>query len=381
MADAYLEERYTKLLEKHNTLVSELRAKVECPVCLVLPIEGPMASCPKGHLVCLPCHQAMVSRDQGNCPNCREPMGKTKSLLAKTVIENIEHECNNDGCNKMLPQRELVRHERELCDYRKVLCPELGCNQMILHKEVVKHKKEICEYREVFCPEQGCKQKVAQKELAKHMEEICEYRKVRCSKSTRCNYRNHIIVSELGCNQMVLHKELIKHKEEFCQDRRVLCPGNSMNCNANLAFWACYFHFFDCKSLVILKPGIGCTMVEMDKTLLDGEEAKFETKIFTLGDEIFAVQTKMNNNKLSFGVLMMAQRAKCERWKVTIEVQDNNSDTVFLAQFNPDPVDMKNSGGAKLVVEKATFAKMVTSDGQQFRYKLKIKVSEKRGGS
>ena len=180
---------------------------------------------------------------------------------------------------------------------------------------------------------------------------------------------------------MVLHKELIKHKEEFCQDRRVLCPGNSMNCNANLAFWACYFHFFDCKSLVILKPGIGCTMVEMDKTLLDGEEAKFETKIFTLRDEIFAVQTKMDNNKLSFGVLMMAQRAKCERWKVTIEVQDINSETVFLAQFNPDPVDMKNIGGANLVVEKATFAKMVTSDGQQFRYKLKIKVSEKRGGS
>ena len=131
MAKANLEERYTQLLEKHNTLVSELRARVECPVCLVLPTEGPMASCPKGHLVCIPCHRTMATQALVNCPNCREPMGNTMSLLAKTVIENIEHECNNEGCNKMMLHKELVKHKEELCDNRKVLCPELGCNQIV----------------------------------------------------------------------------------------------------------------------------------------------------------------------------------------------------------------------------------------------------------
>ena len=119
-------------------------------------------------------------------------------------------------------------------------------------------------------------------------------------------------------------------------------------------------------------------MVEMDKTLLDGEEAKFETKIFTLRDEIFAVQTKMNNSKLSFGVLMMAQRAKCERWKVTIEVQDINSETVFLAQFNPTPISMENSEEASLVVQKKRFAEMIPVDGDSFKFDYDIKVSEKR---
>ena len=96
-------ERY----RKHNKLVAELKSKVECPVCLAIPTEGPMASCPKGHLVCLPCHQTMVTSGQVNCPKCRLVMLNNTSLLAKTVIENIEHECPNEGCKKKIGQKEL----------------------------------------------------------------------------------------------------------------------------------------------------------------------------------------------------------------------------------------------------------------------------------
>ena len=56
--------------EKYDILM----AKVECPVCLAVPTKGPMASCLKGHLVCLPCHQRMVASTLTNCPTCREPM-------------------------------------------------------------------------------------------------------------------------------------------------------------------------------------------------------------------------------------------------------------------------------------------------------------------
>ena len=109
--------------EKYDILMAELRSKVECPVCLAVPTKGPMASCPKGHLVCLPCHQKMLASRLTNCPTCREPMGDTMNLLAKTVIENIEHECTNQGCNMRLPYQEVTRHKEELCKYRMVLCP------------------------------------------------------------------------------------------------------------------------------------------------------------------------------------------------------------------------------------------------------------------
>ena len=115
MADTTLAERYKKLEEKHNKLVAELKSKVECPVCLTIPTKGPMASCPKGHLVCIPCQQSMLTNGQLACPNCREPMGNNRSLLAKTVIENIEHLCEWEECNETHPLAQLPAHMRKCC--------------------------------------------------------------------------------------------------------------------------------------------------------------------------------------------------------------------------------------------------------------------------
>ena len=40
---------------KYKKLKAELKEMVECPVCLMTPREGPMACCPRGHLICPPC--------------------------------------------------------------------------------------------------------------------------------------------------------------------------------------------------------------------------------------------------------------------------------------------------------------------------------------
>ena len=77
-------------------------------------------------------------------------------------------------------------------------------------------------------------------------------------------------------------------------------------------------------------------------------------------------------------IRLLAEREKCNRFKVTIEIQDTNSETAFLAQFNPAPIDMENRDLASLVVPKQRFAKMVTSKEEEIEYKLVIKVSEKR---
>ena len=135
---AELEEEKNKVARQHTKLVASLRANVECPVCLGVPTEGPMASCPRGHLLCLACHRTMVAKGMVNCPNCREVMGNNMNLLAKTVIESIEHECTNEGCNKMFSQQEVFRHKEFLCTFRKVLCPlDPNCKQMVAHKDRV----------------------------------------------------------------------------------------------------------------------------------------------------------------------------------------------------------------------------------------------------
>ena len=214
-----------------------------------------------------------------NCPNCREPMGNTMSLLAKTVIENIEHDCTNEGCNKKLS-----------------------------------------------------------------------------------------------------HKEVVKHREELCKYRRVLCPGNSSICKAILHFWELNDHFKTCTSVKRFNHK-NMRYLSFQKSILTEDNTlnvNLRTEMFNLNNEVFAVQKKMENANFSFGVLMLAERDKCNRFKVTIEIQDANYETVFLAQFNPAPIDMENRDLTSLVVPKHTFASMVTSEEDQIRYKLVLKVSEKR---
>jgi len=42
-------------MEKMRMFVAELQGAVECPVCLVVPREGPVPCCPAGHITCSPC--------------------------------------------------------------------------------------------------------------------------------------------------------------------------------------------------------------------------------------------------------------------------------------------------------------------------------------
>ena len=126
---------------KYDKLMSELKAKLDCPVCLTVPIGGQMLACPRGHLVCSPCRVKMTAEGQEDCPVCREPMGNNKSLLAMVVIENMEHECTNMGCKEKLAYEEVTKHREELCKFRKILCPGLNCQQLLPLSSYEEHAK------------------------------------------------------------------------------------------------------------------------------------------------------------------------------------------------------------------------------------------------
>ena len=129
---------------KYDKLMSELKAKVECPVCLTVPTGGQMLACPRGHLVCGPCRVKMTAEGQEECPVCREPMGKNKSLLAMVVIENMEHECTNTGCNEKLAYEEVTKH-KELCKFRIILCPGDECEELLPLSSFEEHAKTCSE--------------------------------------------------------------------------------------------------------------------------------------------------------------------------------------------------------------------------------------------
>jgi len=133
-----IKENNATLVKKYLTLSCNLREKVECPVCLEVPLCGPVHVCPDGHLVCSKCKS-------DNCPSCMCRMYDGKSLLAVDVIENIEHKCRNEECGALFSLSEYKTHKKS-CPHRIVQCPaprELCGKQMALRK-VFDHVTSEC---------------------------------------------------------------------------------------------------------------------------------------------------------------------------------------------------------------------------------------------
>eukprot|EP00092_Neocalanus_flemingeri_P016316 GFUD01017661.1.p1 GENE.GFUD01017661.1~~GFUD01017661.1.p1 ORF type:complete len:368 (-),score=75.11 GFUD01017661.1:52-1155(-) len=122
--------------QKH--LIQQLKDKIECPVCLDIPRSGPVPVCPNGHLVCKKCKK-------DSCPTCRCVMGSGKSLLATTILENVEHDCKFEDCNKQFALKDIEEHEK-VCPYRIVSCPNFDCTERVPLAKLVQHliKSSTC---------------------------------------------------------------------------------------------------------------------------------------------------------------------------------------------------------------------------------------------
>jgi len=120
-----LDNKYKHVVKKYEQLVQQLKDKVECPVCLVVPNKAPIPVCPNGHVVCSKCKRE-------DCPKCRVKMAQGKSTLAITVIENLDHLCDNEGCQEIIPFEGLANHGKS-CNYRLVACPSpfWHCRDMV----------------------------------------------------------------------------------------------------------------------------------------------------------------------------------------------------------------------------------------------------------
>jgi len=124
---------------QYSGIISKLSEQIECPVCLEVPTSGPVYVCPNGHFVCSKCKGS-------NCPTCRDRMFNGKSLLAVTVLENIDHKCRNDSCGKLLPLEDYKLHLKS-CPHRIVLCPAPAqlCGKMMGLSKVCAHILSNCQ--------------------------------------------------------------------------------------------------------------------------------------------------------------------------------------------------------------------------------------------
>ena len=106
-------KRRQPLIQEREDQHKRLRSRVECPVCCEVPTSGPLPVCRNGHTTCPQCKS----------DSCRVAMTDAVSLLASSIIENIDHKCPHEGCSHpMLPLEQLNTHKAE-CSYRPIVCP------------------------------------------------------------------------------------------------------------------------------------------------------------------------------------------------------------------------------------------------------------------
>ena len=125
----------------NNSLVSKLEERLRCPVCLEVPTTGPVYNCLYGHSVCSSCYTGYNS----DCPQCRVKMYNITSLLAATVIDNIDHTCQHEGCGERFPADLLCIHHDQ-CNFRLVKCPALKCGDRMPFNSILDHLSNDCSH-------------------------------------------------------------------------------------------------------------------------------------------------------------------------------------------------------------------------------------------
>jgi len=131
-----LEVSHMKTYRKETTdKIDKVKDKLKCPVCLEIPRSGPVLVCQNGHLECSKCS---MRRSSPSCASCRVEGGGGKSLLAATLIENIEHDCMFDDCEECFDIDKVADHEK-ICLHRTVSCPNPKCKVKVTVAELMDH--------------------------------------------------------------------------------------------------------------------------------------------------------------------------------------------------------------------------------------------------
>jgi len=114
-------------------LLSILESDLSCPMCLTVPRMTPIPCCPKGHILCLPCHTSLREqrhKQDQTCPTCRTPLEDNTSALAEALIHRVVHRCQFafEGCEERFLLDNISQHEEE-CGAHKIIC--VHCNTSI----------------------------------------------------------------------------------------------------------------------------------------------------------------------------------------------------------------------------------------------------------
>ena len=132
--------------------------KLQCSVCLKV-LKDPV-QCPNEHYFCRSCICKSLRENAEACPMCNhhlteENLTKPPRILMD-FLQSLEIRCDYDsrGCQEFIKLEFLDRHVNS-CGYSPGACTNTGCAQVMNQNEKERHEREQCEFRKIVCDECG----------------------------------------------------------------------------------------------------------------------------------------------------------------------------------------------------------------------------------
>ena len=132
--------------------------KLQCSICLKV-LKDPV-QCPNEHYFCRSCVQKCLHENSETCPMCQhhlteETLTKPPRLLTE-LLQSLMIRCDheNRGCRESVKLEFLERHVNS-CGYSPTRCTNAGCAVVMNRHEKERHEREQCQFRKIVCDECG----------------------------------------------------------------------------------------------------------------------------------------------------------------------------------------------------------------------------------
>ena len=134
--------------------VSTVSRNFLCLICFNV-LREPVLCRRNQHCFCRSCITKYLETSQ-RCPTCAdeltvetlaEPQRMVKDLLDEL---NIHCQYVNRGCQEIVQLQHLDRHEAT-CGFTPVVCTNQGCGVTVSKRDLVHHESELCEFRKLKC--------------------------------------------------------------------------------------------------------------------------------------------------------------------------------------------------------------------------------------
>ena len=131
--------------------------KLQCSICLKV-LKDPL-QCPNEHYFCESCIRKSL-RNSEACPVCQHHL--TEETLTKPprilmdFLQSLEIRCDheNRGCQEWIKLEFLEQHV-DSCGYSPTRCTNVGCAEVMNRNEKERHEREQCDFRKIVCDECG----------------------------------------------------------------------------------------------------------------------------------------------------------------------------------------------------------------------------------